>query len=240
MRRFLSLFTMLMLCGVFAFAQTRVVSGKVTDKTNGSPVPFASVKVKGSKLGLSADATGNFSIKAKDGDVLEISGSGFKTIEMPVGSSTFLNVSLDANSELKEVVVTSAFQIKRTQRSTTSNVQAVSGEQVNTIRQANVNNALAGKVAGLQVRSQSVASLDGGASIRLGGESGLNGGSPILYVVDGTIMPNANDINPDDVEDYNVLQGPAATALYGPAGQNGVVVVTLKRQERRTVVLVLK
>ncbi len=232
MRRFLSLFTMLMLCGVFAFAQTRVVSGKVTDKSTGNPVPFATVKVKGSKLGLSADATGNFSIKVKDGDVLEISGSGFKMIESPVGTSAFLNILLDANAELKEVVVTSAFQIKRTQRSTTSNVQAVSGEQVNTIRQANVNNALAGKVAGLQVRSQSTAALDGGATIRLGGESGLNSGGAILYVVDGTQMPNANDINPDDIEDYNVLQGPAATALYGPAGQNGVVIITLKRAKK--------
>lgn len=232
MRRFLSLFTMLMLCGVFAFAQTRVVSGKVTDKSSGSPVPFASVKVKGTRLGLSADATGAFSIKVKDGDVLEISGSGFKTLEVPVGSSTVLNISLEGNSELKEVVVTSAFQIKRTQRSTTSNVQAVSGESVNTIRQANVNNALAGKVAGLQVRSQSVVALDGGASIRLGGESGLNSGGNVLYVVDGTQMPNANDISPDDVEDYNVLQGPAATALYGPAGQNGVIVITLKKARK--------
>ena len=82
MRRFLSLFTVLMLCGVLAFAQSRVVSGKVTD-ANGNPVSFASVKLKGSKSGLSADANGGYSIKVKDGDVLVISSTGYKTIEMP-------------------------------------------------------------------------------------------------------------------------------------------------------------
>ena len=130
---------------------------------------------------------------------------------------------------MTEVVITSAFQTKRTARSTTSNAQVVTGEAVNTIRQTNVNNALAGKIAGLQVRSQSTAALDGGATIRLGGESTFGASSSILYVVDGTQMPNANDINGDDVEDYTVLQGPAAAALYGPAGQNGVIVITLKK-----------
>ncbi len=74
MRRFLSLFTMLMLCGVLAFAQTRVVSGKVTD-IDGNPVSFATIKVKGSSLGLSADANGAYTIKVKTGDVLVISGA---------------------------------------------------------------------------------------------------------------------------------------------------------------------
>lgn len=232
MRRFLSLFTMLMLCGALAFAQSRVVTGKVTD-TDGNPVSFASVKIKGSNTGVSADANGAYSIRVKPGDVLVISGASFTTTEVPVGTQNIISTVLEKSNtnELKEVVVTSAFNTKRTQRSTTSNAQVVTGEAVNTIRQTNVNNALAGKVAGLQVRSQSVASLDGGASIRLGGEGGLSSGS-VLYVVDGTQMPNANDISADDVEDYTVLQGPAASALYGPAGQNGVVVITLKKGKR--------
>lgn len=232
MRRFLSLFTMLMLCGALAFAQSRVVNGKVTD-ADGNPVSFATVKIKGTPTGLSADANGSFSVKVSSGNVLVISAAGFKTIEVPVGTQNVINTVMEKETgELQEVVVTSAFQTKRTQRSVSSNAQVVTGEQVNTIRQTNVNNALAGKVAGLQVRSQSYASLDGGASIRLGGESGLGGSSSILYVVDGTQMPNANDLNPDDIEDYTVLQGPAATALYGPAGQNGVIVITLKKARK--------
>lgn len=231
MRRFLSLFTMLMLCGVLAFAQSRVVTGKVTD-TDGSPVSFASVKVKGTNTGLSADANGAFSIRVNPGAVLVITAASFKEIEVPVGSQNVLGIVMEkGGNELQEVVVTSAFQTKRTSRSVSSNAQVITGEQVNTIRQTNVNNALAGKVAGLQVRSQSTAALDGGASIRLGGEGGFTSGS-ILYVVDGTQMPNANDISADDVEDYTILQGPAATALYGPAGQNGVVVITLKKARK--------
>lgn len=232
MRRFLSLFTMLMLCGVLAFAQSRVVSGKVTD-SDGNPVSFATVKIKGTPTGLSADANGAFSVKVSSGNVLVISAAGFKTIEVPVGTQNVINTVMEKDAgQLKEVVVTSAFQTKRTQRSVSSNAQVVTGEQVNTIRQTNVNNALAGKVAGLQVRSQSVASLDGGASIRLGGESGFNSGGSVLYVVDGTQMPNSNDISADDIEDYTILQGPAASALYGPAGQNGVVVITLKKARK--------
>ncbi len=233
MRRFLSLFTMLMLCGVFAFAQTRVVSGKVTD-SDGNPVSFATIKIKGSNIGLSADANGAFSIKAKTGDVLVVSGAGFKDVEVSVGTLSVVSAVLEkgTTSELKEVVVTGAFGTKRTARSTASNVQNLSGDQVNTIRQTNVNNALAGKVAGAQVRSQSAAKLGAETAVRLRGENGLLGGSGALYVVDGTIMPSSADINPDDVEDYTVLQGPSAAALFGPDGANGAIIINLKKAKK--------
>ncbi|MGB4844973.1 MAG: SusC/RagA family TonB-linked outer membrane protein [Ferruginibacter sp.] len=233
MRRFLSLFTMLMLCGVLAFAQSRVVTGKVTD-IDGNPVSFATIKIKGSATGLSADANGAYSIKVSSSDVLVISGASFKTTEVPVGTQNVLNTVLETGTsgDLKEVVVTSAFGIKRTARSTSSNVQNLTGDQVNTIRQTNVNNALAGKVAGAQVRSQSVAKLGAETVVRLRGENGFGVGGGALYVVDGTIMPSGADINPDDVEDYSILQGPAAAALFGPDGSNGAVVITLKRAKK--------
>ena len=233
MRRFLSLFTMLMLCGVLAFAQNRVVTGKVTD-IDGNPVSFATVKIKGTPTGLSADANGAYSIKVEANTVLEISGASFKTIEVPVGTQNVLNTVMEkgTSGDLKEVVVTSAFGIKRTARSTASNVQNLSGDQVNTIRQTNVNNALAGKVAGAQVRSQSIAKLGAETVVRLRGENGFGVGGGALYVVDGTIMPSGADINPDDVEDYSVLQGPAAAALFGPDGSNGAIVITLKKAKK--------
>ncbi len=136
-------------------------------------------------------------------------------------------------SELQEVVVTSAFGVKRTARSTSSSSQNVTGEQLNTIRQVNINNALAGKVAGLQVRSQSAAKLGAETMIRLRGENGIGLGVGALYVVDGTIMPSASDINPDDVEDVTVLQGPAAAALFGPDGSNGAIVINSKKAKRQ-------
>ena len=221
-----------MLCGVLALAQSRVVNGKVTD-IDGNPVSFATVKVKNTNTGVSADANGAYSLRVNSSDVLVISAASFKTTEVPVGTQNVLNTVMEVGgSDLKEVVVTSAFGIKRTGRSTASNVQNLSGDQVNTIRQTNVNNALAGKVAGAQVRSQSVAKLGAETTVRLRGENGLLSGGGALYVVDGTIMPSGADINPDDVEDYSVLQGPAAAALFGPDGSNGAIVITLKRAKK--------
>ncbi|MFZ1451094.1 MAG: SusC/RagA family TonB-linked outer membrane protein [Ferruginibacter sp.] len=233
MRRFLSLFTMLMLCGVLAFAQSRVVTGKVVD-IDGNPISFASVKVKGTNTGVSADANGAYSIRVNPNAILEISGASFKTTEVPVGTQTVLNTVLEkgAGTDIKEVVVTSAFGIRRTGRSTSANVQNLTGDQVNTIRQTNVTNALAGKVAGAQVRSQSVAKLGAESVVRLRGENGLGVGGGALYVVDGTIMPSGADINPDDIEDYSILQGPAAAALFGPDGSNGAIVMTLKKAKK--------
>ncbi|MFZ4058472.1 MAG: SusC/RagA family TonB-linked outer membrane protein [Ferruginibacter sp.] len=232
MRRFLTLFSMLMLCGVLAFAQSRVVSGKVTDK-DGNVVPFASVKIKGSKTGAQADANGAYTIKVKDGDVLEISATSFKSVEAVVGGQSIIITSLEKTGALTEVVVTSAFGIKRTARSTSSNAQVVNAEQLNTVRQTNVNNALAGKVSGIQVRSQSSAALGRETNIRVRGESSAGGGaSSPIYVVDGTIMPNNSDINPDDIEDISVLQGPQAAALFGPDGANGAIVISTRKGKK--------
>lgn len=225
---------MLMLCGVLAFAQTRVVSGRVTDR-DGNAVPFASIKIKGTPTGISADANGSYTIRIKDGDVLEVSGTSFKPVDVPVGTQTSITTMLEKNTavnDLKEIVVTGAFNTKRTARSTVANAQNVTGDQMNTIRQPNINNALAGKVAGLQVRSQSAASLGADNIVRLRGENGIGIGGGALYVVDGTIMPSANDISTDDVEDVTVLQGPAAAALFGSDGANGAIIVTTKKAKR--------
>ncbi|WP_315821132.1 TonB-dependent receptor plug domain-containing protein [Paraflavitalea speifideaquila] len=110
---------------------------------------------------------------------------------------------------------------------------------MNTIRQTNLNGALAGKVSGLQFRGQSAAKLGNVGNIRLRGASGLGGDEGIIYVVDGTILPSANDINIDDIEDVTVLQGPAAAAQFGSQGANGAIVITLKRLKRMQKVLAL-
>ncbi len=232
MRRFLSLFTMLMLCGVFAFAQSRVVSGKVADK-DGNPVPFASVKVKGSNVGLSADANGAYTIKVKNGDVLVISGSGFKSIEVPVGTTSVLSTTLEPNSELKEVVVSGGYGVKRSLKTSSNNTQVVNSEQLNTIRATNINEALAGKVAGIQLRGQSSAKLGaaGSGTILLHGANSLGGGSGLLYVLDGNRV-NSDDINTDDVEDVSLLSGPAAAAIFGPDAAGGAMVVTSKKAKK--------
>lgn len=208
--------------------ELKVITGKITD-ANGSPVSFGTVKIKGTHSGVSADANGTYSLKLRKGDVLQISAAGFSETEFRVGDALILSTVLEkSTSELTEVVVTSAFGIKRSVRSTSSNVQNLTGDQINTIRQTNVNNALAGKVAGAQVGSQSVAKLGAETTIRLRGENGLGNGAGALYVVDGVIVPGRTDINPADVKDLAVLQGPAAAALFGPDGANGAVIITTK------------
>ncbi len=229
MRRFLSLFTVLMLSGVLAYAQTRIVSGKVVDNT-GKAVPFASVVVQGSKAGAQTDVNGEYSIRVKTGDVLKISSTDYEAALVNITGSTSAittELTLKANT-IKEVIVTSAFQTKRTLRSQTSNVQNVNSDQLNTVRAANVNNALAGKVAGAQVLSQSAVALGRETVIRLRGENGIGVGSGPIYVVDGTIIASSGDINPDDIDNVTVLQGPASAALFGPDGANGAIVITTK------------
>jgi TonB-linked SusC/RagA family outer membrane protein len=237
MRKLLSLMVIGSLCCTMAFGQTRSVTGKIVDD-KGNAVPYASVKIKGNTRGVSADVNGVFTIKASSGDVLEVSAVGQKTSSISLGDQSLITVALQGTGEqgLQEVVVTSAYSTKRTLRSTSYSAQTVGDEKLNTIRQADVNNALAGKVAGVQVRSQSAAKLgsNGYASVRLRGESGLTAASDVLYVVDGTVIPtsSAGDINPDDIEDLSVLQGPAAAALFGAQGANGAIVINTKKAKR--------
>jgi TonB-linked SusC/RagA family outer membrane protein len=232
MRKMLSLLTVLSMSAMLVTAQVRTVTGRVTDE-KGDAVPFATVTLKGSKNGVAADANGNFSIKAKTGDVLVFSAQGLDNKEATVGAGSTVGISMAKNNKaLEEVVVTGAYNTKRTQRSTSYNAQVVTGEQLNTIRQTNINNALAGKVSGIQVRSQSAAKLNSNGNIRLRGASGLGGDEGIIYVVDGTILPNPNDINMDEVDDVSVLQGPAASALFGSQGANGAIVITTKKGKK--------
>jgi TonB-linked SusC/RagA family outer membrane protein len=237
MKKVLSLLSVLMLFCALAYGQARTVTGRVTDE-QGNPIPFASVKIKGNQTGVSADINGVFTLKAQKGDVLEVSAVGQKAGSITIGDQSSYSVSLQKNEtdNLTEVVVTSAYNTRRTARSTSYNAQTVSSDQLNTVRQTDLNNALAGKVAGMQVRSQSAAKLgsDGYASIRLRGESGIQSASNVLYVVDGTPIASASsgDLNPDDIEDVSVLQGPAAAAIFGPAGANGAIVVTTKKGKK--------
>ncbi|MCX8019602.1 MAG: SusC/RagA family TonB-linked outer membrane protein [Chitinophagaceae bacterium] len=233
MRKLTTFIFLFLLSTVLAFSQNRLITGKIVDES-GTPVSGASVLIKGTRIGSAADNDGVFRIQAKTGDVLVITG-GIEPIEVTVGSDN--NITIQAKRTFfseTEVVVTSAYSVKRTFRNVSTNTQVVTGEQLNTIRQTNVNNALAGKVSGMQVRSQSAAKLGnaGTGNIRLRGETGFGVGGDPIYVVDGTILPNINDINNDEIEDITVLQGPAASALFGPQGQRGAIVITMKKAKK--------
>ena len=222
---------LLLLCTVVFAQTTRTVKGVIRDD-KGEPIPFATIVEAGTKNATSADAAGSFSINIKEGSKLTVSATGFSTSTTAPGVGD-LQVSLaKKEGDLQEVVVTSAFNTKRTARGLSSNSQTVSNEQLNVIRQQDINNALVGKVAGIQVRSQSVAKLGASTVVRLRGENGLGIGGGALYVVDGTVVPSGIDINVDDIENVSVLQGPAASGLFGSDGSNGAIVITTKKARR--------
>ena len=221
------------LCALFmlniTFAQT-TATGKVVDE-KGAAISGATVLEKGTKNGTTTASDGSYSLKVKTGAKLVVSSVGYEDYTVAAGGNSSISLKTITTS-IDELTVTTAYGIKRTARSTSSNIQVVGGEQLNTVRQPNINNALAGKVAGIQVRSQSSAAIGRETSVRLRGENGLGLGGGALYVVDGTIMPDASDINPDDIADLSVLQGPAATALLGPQGTNGAILITTKKARK--------
>jgi TonB-linked SusC/RagA family outer membrane protein len=230
MKKLLQSLFILMLVASAALAQDRTVTGTVIAKEDGLPLPGVSVKVKGTTTGTQTGADGKFSIKVTAASpVLQFSFIGYKAVEAAVPASNKVNVSLASDSRLlEEVTVIGALGTKRTARSTTNNAQVIDEKQLNTIRQTNLNNALAGKVSGIQVRSQSAAALGRNTEVRLRGVSGFGTGTSALYIVNGTVLPNADDINLDDIENVSVLQGAAAAAQFGSQGANGAIIITLK------------
>lgn len=222
---------LLLVLGALGYSHAqRTITGKVTDVA-GEPLIGASVLVKGSTTGTVTDVDGAYRIEAPSGTiVLVFSYTGFSTKEITTGASTVIDVVLEEGILLEEAIVT-ALGIKRSEKSVPFAVQQVSQEQLAIIRQSNLNNALAGKVAGIQVRSQASMKLNSGASIRIRGAGSLTDKAP-LYVIDGTPVTNPFDFNMDDVESLSVLKGPNATAIYGQRGDAGVIVITTKKGGR--------
>lgn len=230
MRKLLTCMLGCLLLGSSVFAQKQA-EGKVVDE-QGKRIPFVSVTIKGKSAGMTADENGEFLLKnVPDNAVIVLSSQGFKTKEVTLAELLKGPIVLEvAVNELKEVIVTTALGVNRTQRSVGYASQQISAEKLSTTKLADLNTALAGKVAGVQVRSGSGAKF-GTSTIRLRGVNTLGGGNPI-YVIDGVIS-SASNVNPDDVENINVLKGPAATALYGQRGSEGAIVVTTKKGSRQ-------
>ncbi len=230
MRKLVVLFSVLMLTFWVGYAQAQTTSGKVTDE-QGQAIPFASIKVKNGKTGVSADANGTFLIKAANGTVLTVSSVGFQPKDVVADESNKLIVMLlkATDGSLSEVIVTTAFGVKQEQRTTPFSAQVIKSDALNIIPQNNLNNALVGKVAGVQFRSQSGTKLNSQAFARIRGGLSLSGDIGPIFVVNGTIIGNAYDIDPDNVESLTVLKGANATALFGGAASNGAIVITTKK-----------
>ncbi len=236
-----------MLWALPALAQEKVVSGKVTSGEDNNVLPGVNVVVKGVNKGAVTDAEGNYKVSLPAGaNILVFSYIGYLTQEMEVGTRSVVDVVMKVDArQLNEVVVT-ALGLTQQKKSLTYSVQELKGAEIIQAREANIVNALNGKVAGVQIVSNG-GSVGAGASINIRGKNSFTGNSQPLFVIDGVPVSNAFrgggssgvdvanravDINPDDIESISVLKGPAAAALYGIQGGSGVVVITTKKGSR--------
>lgn len=203
-----------------AQAQNKTITGTVTDQ-DGLPLPGVNILVQGTTAGTQTDFDGNYSIEAEEGQTLLFTYIGQKDMTVVVGTSSTIDVQMEESAQaLAEVVVTGQ-GIKREKKSLGYSQQSVGGEQLVQARETDVANALAGKISGVQIVGNS-SSTFGNSSIR------LRGNDDLLYVVDGVRIYSSSDVNTDNVADISVLKGASATAIYGPEGRNGVVIITSK------------
>jgi len=225
-----SLLAALLFLAMDATAQTRSVSGTITDAV-GNPVPFATVKIKGSRQGVSADANGAYVIhKVSEGATLVISSVGFDTKEVQA-TGNVLNVALVRNSkELSEVVVTTALGIKRQPKELGYATVKLNNDEVTQAKGTNIATGLAAKVSGLQINLVNN-SVKPDVRITLRGNRSILGNNQALLVVDDIQLPISYiaSINPNDIDNVTVLKGGSASALYGSAASNGVIIVTTKK-----------
>lgn len=213
---------MLLACAEPLWAQN-AITGRITSGEDGSPVPGASVIIKGTTIGTITDSDGNYRLETPTSNetVLVFSFVGYTTQEVSVSGRSSIDVTMATDAtQLSEVVVT-ALGIEKDKSKIGYATQEVKGNDLIRAREPNGVNSLVGKVAGLNI---------GASSEILGAPAiSLRGRRPI-FVIDG--MPVQSDtwnISPDDIESYTVLKGPAASALYGTQGRDGAIIITTKR-----------
>jgi TonB-linked SusC/RagA family outer membrane protein len=212
-----------------AIAQNISVSGNVTDSSTGEPIPYASVHLEGTMIGVSADNEGHYSISAPFDGKLVFSSIGYRTAEVSVASNGVIDVELHPDSEYLEETIVVAYGTA-TKSSFTGSASMVGAETIEARVATNVTSALAGTAPGVQVISSSGDPAANGASIRIRGFGSMSASNAPLYIVDGMPYDGAiSEINPNDVESMSVLKDAAASAIYGARGANGVVLITTKR-----------
>lgn len=228
-------FVMAMLCvftsiGIASAQEPGTVSGTVTSASDGEPLIGASVLVKGTTIGTDTDIDGNFTVKAKKGDVLQFRYVGYEPSEVKVGDSNVINVMLQENeNNLDEVVVVGYGTQKR--KLVTGSTFQVAGDQLAQMNTTNALTAMQSQAPGVQI-TQSSTQPGKGFKVSIRGVGTIGESSPLL-VIDGIVSGTANDglngINPNDIESIDVLKDAASAAIYGSRAANGVILVTTKQ-----------
>ncbi len=230
-KRILLLFCFLifMSMGVI-FAQTIKISGEVRDSSS-SPIGGASVQIKGENRGTITNSQGNFSINAENGETLIISAVGFSTKAIIVTNNTNYTITLSpAESNLSDIVVTTALGIKRQAKELGYSTAHVNSAKLNQGAVVNAATGLAAKVSGVDIRL-----ADNGVNpqvkVTFRGSRSIEGDNEALIVVDGIPVDQTYlaNLNPTDIEDVTILKGSNSAALYGMAASNGVMNITTKK-----------
>lgn len=232
MRKIASLFTMLMLVTAFAFAQNRTITGTVTDE-KGDALPGASVRIKGTRTGVAADNTGQFRIQAKTGDILVVSGAGLESVEATVGTGSTIAITVTRTVIAGTEVVVTALGQTRQPKELGYSVSKVKATELTQAKAVNLQNGLTGKVSGLNVTTTNNG-VFGDTRITLRGIRSLTGNNQPMLILDGVpiSLGYLSSLNPNDITDVTILKSASATAVYGPDGANGALVVTTKKGSR--------
>ncbi len=215
------------------FGQAGTITGRVVD-AQGTPVPYVTVTVKGTQISVAANENGLFTIKAKKGDVLVVTGVGLTPKEAKAAISPDFYITVARNSDnMQEVVVTTALGIKRDTKSLGYSTATVNNDVLNISKPINPVQGLIGQVSGAQV-SIINNGVDPQIRVQLRGERHLIADNQPLYIVDG--MEVRSDyiatLNPEDIDNISVLKSASSAALYGSEASNGVIAITTKRGSR--------
>jgi TonB-linked SusC/RagA family outer membrane protein len=230
-------------------AADQTIKGTIVDE-KGEKLPGVNITIKGSSRGTTTNSNGEYSIAVQDNKaVLIFSFVGYESQEVLVGNRVNLNLTLKVDNKALEEVVVTALGISREQKSLGYSVGKVKGDALRTVTQENVVNALAGRVAGVQVNQTGV--VGSSTSIVIRGATSLSSDNQPLFVIDGVPVQNSmsnmrvlgdrnevdygnpiSDLNPDDIESVSVLKGPSAAALYGSRAGNGVIIINTKKGKK--------
>lgn len=231
----LFLLCMLLTLSAGSFSQEKKNIYGVVREADEQPLVGVNVKVKGTQNGTVTDMDGKYALtNVAPGQILVFSMIGMTTVEKTVGNQQQINVVMQSGIEIDEVVVT-GYQTQR-KVDLTGSVSSLSSEQFMKTNPLSLEQALKGKISGVQVMNND-GSPGGGITIRVRGASSITAGSSPLYVIDGFPIPISDDpldnplatISPDAIESISILKDVSSTAVYGAQGANGVVLITTKK-----------
>ena len=237
MNIFRNFLTVVALClSIGLSAQNVVVRGRVTDASTGEPIPFASIQLKDSMTGDSADTDGKYEVEVPADGSLIFSSIGYIPFEIAVDGRSQLDVNLSPDAQQLEETVVVAFGTT-TKEAFTGSAAVVKSSDIAKTQGSEPTRALEGLVAGVQMTT-STGSLGSQPSIIIRGIGTMSASSAPLYVVDGVPYGgDLNNINPSDIESMTVLKDAASNSLYGARGANGVIMITTKKSKQADAVI---